>query len=494
MTTDQRPRPYDVVEAIQWHEGMLLAPHHFQQLSIRQEQMLHYIMSSISPFYWGVSHLDFDKMIDKIRLADGEFCLQELEAILPDGLMIAYHVKRGDKEIKVDLKKYTEILQRQSLFVYVKVVRHSTEFLPGEQRYQSIEGVPVKGMNDGEGEEVIPRWRPIISLSVVSHQPLLVDGQPSCEKPPTHRFASFPLAEITYRNQTWELTKFVPPHLSVSPLSAIGRVVTGIIQQARSKANFLVRQLHSSTSIQLNQSQSFSTQNVLQGLAASLPPLEAMLGTAVSHPYPLYLGLCTLAGSVATFTQARVSPVFKSYNHNDLWSNFQEVGDFILNEVLNNIQEFYMAIPFDYQNKTLNIQAIPNWLVGQPYFLLRLEPEYLLTDSRDQKRYVVIGLTSPDRKVNPEQLGRWGESCLIAALSKINAVRDTRIYGATRQLVQGDEQLHLSSPKEVKLLRVEVTSEFIEVGGVLVIVNELKDLPKLERMVLYTKPPKESPS
>src|SRR5436190_1813629 len=44
----------EVPGAIQWHEGMLLAPQHFQWLSLRQETLLQYHASAISPFHWGV--------------------------------------------------------------------------------------------------------------------------------------------------------------------------------------------------------------------------------------------------------------------------------------------------------------------------------------------------------------------------------------------------------------------------------------------------------
>ena len=40
----------DIPEAIQWHEGMLLAPQHFQQLAWRQETLLHYATLAASPF------------------------------------------------------------------------------------------------------------------------------------------------------------------------------------------------------------------------------------------------------------------------------------------------------------------------------------------------------------------------------------------------------------------------------------------------------------
>ena len=49
-----------LIAEIQWHEGMLLSPQHFQQMELRQQQILTYHMQLVSPFYWGVNHLRMD--------------------------------------------------------------------------------------------------------------------------------------------------------------------------------------------------------------------------------------------------------------------------------------------------------------------------------------------------------------------------------------------------------------------------------------------------
>ncbi|MBN2124458.1 MAG: type VI secretion system baseplate subunit TssK, partial [Deltaproteobacteria bacterium] len=57
----------DLPEAIQWHEGMLLAPQHFQQLSLRSEELLNYFTMMFNPFYWGVRRI----RVDESLLIDG---------------------------------------------------------------------------------------------------------------------------------------------------------------------------------------------------------------------------------------------------------------------------------------------------------------------------------------------------------------------------------------------------------------------------------------
>lgn len=74
----------DIPEMIQWHEGMLLAPQHFQQQALRHDQFSLYHMAMAAPFHWGLVRLN----IDEAALVSGVFRVLEMEAILPDGLVV----------------------------------------------------------------------------------------------------------------------------------------------------------------------------------------------------------------------------------------------------------------------------------------------------------------------------------------------------------------------------------------------------------------------
>ena len=80
-----------ITEAIDWHEGMLLAPQHFQQLALRQEELLHYHAAALAPFHWGVLRRD----IDTAALTEGLLRVGGLEAVLPDGLVVSRSLRRA---------------------------------------------------------------------------------------------------------------------------------------------------------------------------------------------------------------------------------------------------------------------------------------------------------------------------------------------------------------------------------------------------------------
>lgn len=57
-----------IPDAILWHEGMLLRPEHFEQMTSRQELLLQHHASS-APFAWGISRM----LVDEAALLQGRF-------------------------------------------------------------------------------------------------------------------------------------------------------------------------------------------------------------------------------------------------------------------------------------------------------------------------------------------------------------------------------------------------------------------------------------
>src|SRR5438105_14027397 len=94
---------YELPEAIQWHEGMLLSPQHFQQLSLRQEELMAYHLTMVSPFHWAVTHLKHDPVL----LVSGTYRITELEGIVPDGLGISRSGQAG-AAVEVDLPPFAD--------------------------------------------------------------------------------------------------------------------------------------------------------------------------------------------------------------------------------------------------------------------------------------------------------------------------------------------------------------------------------------------------
>ena len=69
---------------IVWNEGMLLAPHHFQQWDNYYEELLASRLASIAPYEWGL--LDFQANSEAV--ANGNVDLLRCRGVMPDGLWL----------------------------------------------------------------------------------------------------------------------------------------------------------------------------------------------------------------------------------------------------------------------------------------------------------------------------------------------------------------------------------------------------------------------
>ena len=143
LSTRARTTARDVPPAIKWEEGMLLTPQHFQGLAQRGEALLHYHSSAVSPFHWGIRHLE----VDTVKLVDGLFSVIELEAVMPDGLVVSYSAGDGP-DLAVDLTALPDIKQKAAM-VHLVVVSRARGLMLAE-RYTSEQTEPVADENTGE--------------------------------------------------------------------------------------------------------------------------------------------------------------------------------------------------------------------------------------------------------------------------------------------------------------------------------------------------------
>jgi type VI secretion system protein ImpJ len=82
-----------VVDRVEWFEGMLLSPQHFQLLSGRLDSLVAWQTLAAAPFGWGVRRVVFDHGL----LPAGLVRVLELDAILPDGTAISYAAQSGER-------------------------------------------------------------------------------------------------------------------------------------------------------------------------------------------------------------------------------------------------------------------------------------------------------------------------------------------------------------------------------------------------------------
>lgn len=438
---------HDLPPAIQWHEGMLLAPQHFQQATRRSEALLAYHTSLTAPFYWGVRHL----RIDPIQLVDGTFRVLELEGVLPDGLVVSH---LGDKPaaLSLDLTPHTEEMRRRECTVHLAVTAAlgGLPAVSGElARYDSVSGQPVTDVNTGDGELRIPRLEPRLRLRLEDEVP--------------KKFVSIPLARLRYRDETFTLTRYVPPSLRVPLGSPLGEVCAAVAKRLREKAAFLSDQARS-PEMAARVPQLLATRQQVHSLVAALPPFEAVLHTGASHPFPLYLALCSLVGHLAAVGHALVPPVLEPYDHNDPYAGFSRAKDNIFQVLEEGISEAYTAYRLDE--------------VGEVFRTVFEEPW--------MDRKLILGARRAEGATEAGTVA-WMENSLIGAESKMSTLRLKRIRGAEHKRFEGEGELVPASG--VVLFSLAADPRYVLGGEALEIIN-LDDPGRSERpveIILYVR-------
>ncbi len=442
-------RGRDVPHSVQWHEGMLLSPQHFQQAAIRDEMMLQYHVQAASPFHWGVRRL----RVDPVSLPDGTFRIIELEAIMPDGMLITHEA--GDSlELSVSLRDAAAAAPDAPLMVQLVVPTRRAGGVGGAGgngalvRYASYEGLPVADLNTGEGELAIPRLRP---------QPMVIIA----DSPPD-KYVSIPLAQVVYRDEAFVSTEFIPPLLAVTPQSELGKLCAQVTRRVREKAVYLGDRARA-TDVASRSALLLDTELMAEALSMGLPPVEAMLGAGVSHPFPLFIQMCAFAGLSSAAGRAVVPPVFKSYDHADLRSTFAQVAAFI-NGILDEIHEEYRTIPFVAAGSGFELALDSAWLHGPN---------------------LIIGAVG-QAGVAESDTSAWLDASLIASDRRMSSLRDRRVRGPNRSPLASPDAMGIAARRGEVIFTVAIDPQYLEAGQKLQILHQVESAAGHPReLVLY---------
>ncbi|MCB9761319.1 MAG: type VI secretion system baseplate subunit TssK [Alphaproteobacteria bacterium] len=431
--------------AVQWHEGMLLSPQHFQQASLRSEALLHYHVAQVQPYPWGISVLELDRGL----LLTGIFRVLRLEAVSPDGLILAFQAGDGP-DLEVGLTDPRSSTGEQTVFLAISARVPGQLFPQGRvSRFRSVEPAPVLDENTGDNPLHIPRLVPNLRL-------VAGDRLPS-------GFVGLPLARVIPVGSGFALTEYIPPRLSVPETSDLGALAHSIVERVRSKALVLAARLKS-VSVQSDLVLASELRNRVRLLISALPMAEALLRTGMSHPFPLYLALCNMLGQLSAVSAdpAPLSP--PKYDHDDLFSSFAQLKLLMFRLLEEGVPESFHIIPFVLEDRVHRVRFEAEW-VGRP-LVLGVRVRGLATEA---------------------DVDRWVFGTLIGSERHAEMMRSRRIYGVKRRKVLLFEDL--IPPSGTLLYELTFDGTFIEPGEALwVFLPESTQDLKLD-LLLYVKKP-----
>lgn len=436
----------ELPDAIQWHEGMLLSPHHFQELSSRFEDLLHYHLRQLTPYPWGLRR--WPVQFDPGLLVSGRLRILHLEAVLPDGLVVSYSYEE-DEELEFDLTPYTDELAQRPMKISLAVPAKRVGVDQGTlSRYRSIEGKPVKDMNTGEDELVIPRLRPRLSLLI---------GEPPA------KFVTFPLMEVQFKNEAFEATSYIPPILDVPVRSSLGESCLSIAHTIRRKAVHWAETV-ASPSLKVGSPLELEARTLIHHLVVALPKFEAIVHSGKAHPFDLYVALCELAGPLGAFGDSMIPPEFSPYDHHDVRASLGEVMNFLQEMLRKAMPDTYTAFPFQDDGATFTLPIHPSWIGTSCIIGVRAKPGFTENDVRT-----------------------WIDDAVIGSSRQMATLHERRTLGVERQLIDRDGDL--VPARGVVLFALNSQSANFVADEVLHVVNsgpQRSAIRPLE-MVLYVK-------
>ncbi|NYT43199.1 type VI secretion system baseplate subunit TssK [Sphingomonas sp. R-74633] len=470
--------PAAIPDMIHWYEGMLLMPAHFQEASRRQEALSGYLAQAAIPHAWGVRRLRF-------RLEDGVLEVLELEAVMPDGMIVIHDAGNGDDAgLRIDLKGRFEGRKPKLVFLVVPAWSRRAAALddpePGMlMRYRSVRGARLEpddlpGDEDAASEAMRERpWlRPAFDLMVTD----------DALDPPVAKYCSLPLLRLFQDPEsTIGPDSYEPPRLDIAASRFIQQCARDVTQELRAKARFLADRMRTDPGMMQQQDAGGGLQAIemhlrtvmrrfqslqdnaekLHAVARPVPRLEALLRDGSAHPFTLYLALCDVVGDLALISGELNLPELPTYCHADALPGFEAIKAHIT-RMLDTLNQRFRILPFE--------------RASESRFELRFRPEEL------GSRFTIGAVRG--RGAAASMVGGWIAKAAIASGDQMPDLRRRRVAGAARKSIERDDALDLSPPPLTSLFSVEVAADSINLeDGLLVIENNAPEGPT--DMLLY---------
>ncbi|MCP5141732.1 MAG: type VI secretion system baseplate subunit TssK [Gammaproteobacteria bacterium] len=434
MSTDNRDY---LPEPLQWTEGMLLSPQHFQQNDIYWGQQLALHTRWTRPYGWGLWHLE----LDEGELQKGEIIVRRLEGLLPDGLAVQYPAARGDNSLQplsiADHPRLANMDGRVRIHLAIaKRMRGAASDHSDLRRYQGVPGDTVLDENTGGNEMNIDRLRACLTLLP--------------EDKLTGGHAHMPLLEIKRRGKGFVLSAYHPPLLRIG--------AGDFLDPENAILNRVRRQLRQVIERASGQAGDAEGRRMMGALTSAMPPLDVMAQSGEVHPFDLYLALAGLLGQVA---QIASSPLYAlniaEYDHNELQRGFAEMLD-IIDSQLQTVRVGHQTAAFrKVETGIFEIPLAHDWNLDDLYVELRgrdrASLEFWMRDAH-------VGDTRMHPQLSRRRLPGAGRQIARDDLSRRLPVSDNGVLfglanafqhddeGTPQALIRADGTLRVSGPRD----------------------------------------------
>ncbi|GLC96247.1 type VI secretion protein [Cupriavidus sp. TA19] len=435
-----------LVDRVEWHEGMLLAPQHFQLLAARLDSLVAWQTLAAAPFSWGVRRLVFDTGL----LPVGIVRVLQLDAVMPDGTAVSYS---GDDErlgpLELSLAPFAEQLAAGTVDIHLVLPVAGTMRRDAQvRRFRSVLGAPV--------EDEVSQAPPADIARLVPNLALSAGAQPSS------LYVSLCLGTAYKDNEVVRLGERLPPLLEVGRDTPLWTAVASMLGQLRSKAAFVAKQTAVPSSKADDRLTQLELRDRLRCLLTDLPLVEAVLRTPHLHPLALYLALASLLGSLSMLRPGALPPVPHDYDHANPMTAFAPLLRAV-RESLAEVSEAYREHKFEFRHGAFEIALQPDW-IGE---------------------HLVVGL----RGQSERDLRAWMDGAMVGSQSAYPSLRAHRVLGAARRVVEHADELGVRAGSGYVLFEIEADPALIHGNEAMVIgnPNEGASAQRPQEVLLFVK-------
>ena len=415
---------------IQWYEGMMLAPHHFQQDEFRRYQEACIRLKLSYPFAYGFSSFT----IDTLALAKNLFVVSEMEGVFPDGEIFSI-----SQPLQVSLGDFaTHSLSDITIWLGIAPWDEGVSPLNRDRpRYKVVEEKAVGSYEDASNLLPISRLMPIVQIYAAKEK--------------SEAFVSMPIATLQCEHNVFSFAPFIAPCFHMSDAQLILDELRKIAQLCRKKELFLLKKYDHTLGVKSTK-QEIMTLFSLDRLRSTIPCLEMIINNPEMPPFEAYKELIRILGKMTSIQQDIVAKNVVPYHHERIYHSFLS----LLTEIklsLDSIVETYQYIEFD---ETQNV------------FSLLIHPETK-----------TIFLSMVFQKDQEDKI-EWLNNAIIVSDSEVDLVVKERITGAKRRVLKHYEYPQdLYDPGDL-LIEVEVDNKYVFKNKKLIIFNPIqKEKPEM---------------
>lgn len=371
-----------------WFEGMVLDPHHLQQMDRHQRTTLNARARASSRFDWGFTSLE----IDEERLANGDFVLRAARGILPDGLWVDMPGETALPSPRPIQDLFPPTRDVLSVFLAVPAERPGGAdiLLSGadQRRETRFSAITTQVVDETTGSEE----RPIeVAKTNVS---IRVTGES------LDAYVTLPLAEIVRdASGHYHLREgFVPPVLRIGAAAQLSTLANRLSERLFAKHAELAARWRSAGAQRELTPADVTAQALLNTVAEFAPRIEH-LRASNAHPEDLYREMLGLAGRLsAAVPEASVSPrEFPAYAHSDPSQGFETLSA-IIERLLGGAapRANYTRIPLVQVSEGLSTAQLDSAVLSGNALFLAVRHASMSSDELANGLSPILRVASPD--------------------------------------------------------------------------------------------------